>query len=83
MPSEPLWIKVLREFGIVLYGILPALASQLPVLGRTYRYRYGYPWRWAFLAEVAWRIEHLPWRYDGFARWGYRRRKACERRGAA
>jgi hypothetical protein len=60
---------------------------RLPVLGRTYRYRYGYPWRWALLAEVAWRLEHLPWSYDGqplapLSRRAYRWRKAAERRGA-
>jgi hypothetical protein len=30
------------------------------VIGRTYHRRYGYPWRWAILAELAWRFEHLP-----------------------
>lgn len=53
-----------------------------------YRYRYGYSWRWAILAELAWRIEHLPdyGREDRQSRlrlWGYRWRKHCERRGAA
>jgi hypothetical protein len=57
------------------------------MLGRTYRRRYGYPWRWALPAEIAWRIEHLPLNYDGqilapLARWGYRRRKSWERRGS-
>jgi hypothetical protein len=35
------------------------------MLGQTYRYRYGYPWRWAILAEVAWRLEHLGWARGG------------------
>lgn len=57
----------------------------------TYR-SYGYPWRWAILAELFWRIEHVPFRCarngidDGplsrIGSWGYRLRKACERRGA-
>lgn len=52
-----------------------------------YRTDYGYPWRWAILAEVFWRIEHLPWNYDGqvfapLSRWGYRMRKTCEHRGS-
>jgi hypothetical protein len=59
----------------------------MAIPGRTYHRRYGYPWRWAILAEAAWRIEHLPWRLDGqpfalLARWGYRHRKQWERRGA-
>lgn len=58
------------------------------MLGRTYRYRYGYPWRWAVVAEIAWRFEHLPWRQDGqllapLARRAYALRHAAERRGAA
>lgn len=53
----------------------------------TYHFRYGYPWRWAILAEFAWRIEHLPLRDEGqmfasFARAGYRWRKSAERHGA-
>jgi hypothetical protein len=60
---------------------------RLPILGRTYRYHYGYPWHWAIYAEICWRIEHLPLNYDGqilapAARWGYRHRKHAERRGA-
>lgn len=51
---------------------------RLPILGRTYRYRYGYPWRWAILAEVAWRIEHGP-----LVRRAYGWRKAAERAGHA
>lgn len=46
----------------------------------TYRTRYGYPWRWAILAELCWRIEHTP--TGAIARWGYRKRKACEHRGS-
>lgn len=43
-----------------------------------YRDRYSYPWRWALLAELFWRIEHsrTPLRH-----WGYRQRKAFEHRG--
>lgn len=53
-----------------------------------YRTRYRYPWRWAIIAELFWRIEHLPLRYEGqvfapLARWGYGMRKASEHRGAA
>lgn len=40
--------------------------------------RYGYPWRWALLAELFWRIEHGP----ALRGWGYRMRKACEHRGS-
>jgi hypothetical protein len=52
-----------------------------------YHRTYGYPWRWAILAEICWRIEHLPLRYEGqplakIARAGYRWRRAMERRGA-
>jgi hypothetical protein len=59
---------------------------RLPMLGRTYRSRYGYPWRWAVLAEIAWRLEHAPLRRDGqpfarLARRAYRWRKSAERRG--
>lgn len=52
-----------------------------------YRIRYGYPWRWALVAEVWWRLEHLPYRGgDGglcgyITRYAYRHRKAVERRG--
>lgn len=46
-----------------------------------YRSRYHYPWRWAILAEICWRIEHLPLRE--VARRGYVKRKACEHRGYA
>jgi hypothetical protein len=60
------------------------------VIGRTYHRKYGYPWRWAIPAEIAWRIEHLPrWvSYEGrplapLARRGYVWRKSCERRGHA
>lgn len=54
----------------------------------TYQRRYGYPFGWALLAEVAWRIEHLPLSYEGeplapLARRGYRWRKWAERRGYA
>jgi len=55
--------------------------------GRHYRRRYGYPIRWAVLAELAWRIEHfpaMPWaREDRQSRLrmnGYRWRKHFERR---
>lgn len=59
--------------------------------GATYKRIYGYPLRWAVLSEIAWRIEHIGpfWlRYEGrplapIARWGYRQRRACERRGYA
>lgn len=52
-----------------------------------YRTRYGYPWKWALAAEVAWRIEHLPLSDEGkvlapIARWGYRMRKSFERRAS-
>jgi hypothetical protein len=47
------------------------------VIGRTYHRRYGYPWRWAVLAEIAWRFEHSPF----FPLRAYRWRKAAERRG--
>lgn len=52
-----------------------------------YHSHYGYPWRWAITAEFFWRLEHLPLSYEGqlfapVARWGYRMRKTCERRGA-
>lgn len=57
-----------------------------------YRTRYGYPWRWAILAELAWRLEHLPrWGEDdaGEHAWlgrignrAYRWRKGAERRGS-
>jgi hypothetical protein len=61
--------------------------TKLPMLGRKYRYVYGYPWRYAILAELAWRIEHVPWRDEGqpfakLAGWGYMRRKGFEQRGA-
>jgi hypothetical protein len=57
------------------------------VPGHTYRTVYGYPWRHALSAEFWWRVEHLPWRYDGqlfapLTRHAYGRRKAAERRGA-
>jgi len=53
-----------------------------------YRTKYGYPWRWAFVAELFWRVEHLPLSFEGqvfapLARWGYRMRKAAEHRGSA
>lgn len=61
-----------------------------PWPGRHYRRRYGYPIRWAILAELAWRLEHIgPWwaRYDGrplapLSRRGYRWCKHFERRAA-
>jgi hypothetical protein len=46
----------------------------------TYRTTYGYPWRWAIAAELAWRLEHTP--TGPLARAGYRWRKAAERRGS-
>lgn len=46
--------------------------------GRHYRRRYGYPLRWAVLAELAWRVEHAP---IGSGT-GYRWRKRFERKGA-
>lgn len=51
------------------------------MLGATYHYRYGYPWRWAIPAEIAWRIEHLPHVFAPLARWAYVKRHQCERRG--
>lgn len=58
--------------------------------GRHYHRVYGYPPRWAFMAELAWRLEHCGpfWaRYDGrplatFSRKGYQWRKAAERKGS-
>ena len=45
-----------------------------------YRSRYGYPRRWAIIAELWWRLEHCGVRrIELFA---YPRRKAAERRGA-
>lgn len=59
------------------------------MIGRAYHRRYGYPWRWAILAEIAWRIEHVPfgWRREHgplawLARRGYTWRKTFERHGA-
>lgn len=57
------------------------------MISLTYQTRYGYPWRWAILAEIAWRIEHLPLSYDGqvfapLARAAYGWRKDAERRGS-
>lgn len=57
------------------------MSLRMPLLGATYRYRYGYPWRWAILAEIAWRIEHMP--LGPIARWGYVKRHQFERRGIA
>jgi hypothetical protein len=48
------------------------------MIGRTYHRRYGYPWRWAIPAELAWRLEHSPL----IPLRAYRWRKALERRGA-
>jgi hypothetical protein len=57
-----------------------------------YRTVYGYPWPRAIEAELWWRIENLFWRrYRGgdgglfgyVNLFGYGRRKAAERRGAA
>ncbi len=55
--------------------------------GRDYHRRYGYPSRWAFLAELAWRLEHAPFSDEGqplerVAARGYAWRKAAERRGS-
>lgn len=47
----------------------------------TYRSRYGYPWRWAFIAEFWWRLEHCG--IDRVERFAYPRRKAAERNGVA
>jgi hypothetical protein len=54
-----------------------------------YHSRYGYPRRIAYIAEVWWRVEHLPpWiAFDGrplapLARHAYRQRKAWERKGS-
>lgn len=43
--------------------------------GRHYHRVYGYPIRWAILAELAWRLEH--WWPTGP---GYRWRKSLERK---
>lgn len=60
------------------------------MIGRTYHRRYGYPWRYAIPAEIAWRIEHLPGRSEWqpfsppispIALWGYRKRHEYERKG--
>ena len=51
----------------------------IPLLGRTYHDRYGYSWRHAITAEFWWRVEH----HGPFKSYGYRKRKAAERRGAA
>lgn len=61
------------------------------MLGRHYHRVYGYPWRWAFLAEIAWRIEHLGdgLRFRGepliwlwpINNWAYPWRKRFERAG--
>lgn len=56
----------------------------LPWPGRHYHRRYGYAVGWAILAELAWRLEHLPFSHDGqpfarLARRGYRWRKTFER----
>ncbi len=64
-----------------------------------YHDHYGYPYRWAILAELAWRLEHLPllpWTEereenpgrlyrvaDGIRGWAYPARKRCEHRGVA
>lgn len=69
---------------------------QIPMLGRRYHYVYGYAWRHALLAEIAWRVEHIPvpsddtseplprWRWLARIRsYGYRQRHKWERRGAA
>lgn len=52
-----------------------------------YRTRYGYPWRHALAAEFWWRVEHLGCYRGGdgglcgvVRRFGYRQRKAAERR---
>jgi hypothetical protein len=52
----------------------------LPWPGRHYHRRYGYPVRWAILAELAWRLEH--WPLGTIAGRAYGWRKAMERRGA-
>jgi hypothetical protein len=49
------------------------------MIGRTYHRRYGYPWHWAILAELAWRLEHV----GPVKRQAYGWRKAAERRGYA
>lgn len=56
------------------------------VLVGNYRSRYRYRWPDALRSQWWWRLEHLPWRYDGqvfapLSRVAYRRRKAAERRG--
>jgi len=55
--------------------------SPIPWPGRHYRCVYGYPIRWAILAELAWRLEHCG--AARIERWAYPRRKACERRACA
>lgn len=44
----------------------------------TYCRRYGYPWRWAVIAEACWRVEHWPHAPGVFYAW----RHAAERRGS-
>jgi hypothetical protein len=55
--------------------------------GRHYRRVYGYPLKWAVLAELGWRLEHAPLSDEGqplerLAANAYGWRKAAERRGS-
>jgi hypothetical protein len=59
-----------------------AVAERDAALELTYRTRYGYPLKWALVAEFFWRVEHLPWP-GCLHRWGYRMRKASEHRGGS
>jgi hypothetical protein len=53
--------------------------ARAPLIPCVYHDRYGYPYRWAIPAEVAWRLEGRFPRVSAFYRW----RKAAERRGFA
>lgn len=48
----------------------------------TYR-TYGYPWRWAMVAELCWRLEHWRWSRNLRVRGRsfYSLRRAAEQRG--
>jgi tetratricopeptide (TPR) repeat protein len=62
--------------------LVKAEAERDAALELTYRTRYGYPLKWALVAEFFWRVEHLPWP-GCLHRWGYRMRKASEHRGGS
>ncbi|MBA3584924.1 MAG: hypothetical protein H0W36_10440 [Gemmatimonadetes bacterium] len=46
-----------------------------------YHWHYGYPLGVAIVAEFWWRVEHVSRREGRLALYGYRQRKAWERRG--